>query len=1029
MTDRTYSFPRGIISDRPGWRIRLFFLCLISFLGYSSNVTLAQNITKTGGICFRVDGNPSLAKLVSLDSLFTSHQQKFCLAITSWSLPLTPDYVTKLKEFSATGHEILDNTPTHQTSYFTVLNIQDTSLYSNSWGVDHINGQQVCLKYTSVDLSTPHGEGPLNVFGNQVISANPGEFSDLNGDPYYFALYIQFKDRPYLWYDLKNKNPNDPDSLKIKSFWGEPVDIGTHWWFNYKKLTQREVFMHPAGISLLGKRSQKIFDDLGMELPTTWIHPSGPMPWLNANEVKSNLGDSLGYTCGSNYSSAAYFCFNEANPSLTKQFALQSGDISLENHYFNWNKPRIAEAVAKHFVKVDLSYLSDPVDGWHSYLQRVDSLLTWCTLNNIPVKTYNQWSAMVYDSLPNRGINVFPRLNSDLDGDGFPDGYDQDTATLAGHFLQTDGVSASGGKSFEIAGSGNICRITTLAGIEKGSNKFTIWVKRTGADSTTVAVVFSFPETGATQTLLFPVDTNIWVKQFQILDVPENASLLNILIRNDGLNTDSVRISGMDLRSTGFLKKTIYPDQEVMQTDQFHNVALNTLVNDSVYAPSTITWTIGHRDTMDLKILTGNILQVLKPCSFWTGRDSTYLIAESEDGFRDSCFMKFISNPLENGCSGVPITLTLLDTLSNDIIRWTSIPFDSLFTDTTIYNPTVAPLVTTQYKVMCINPLGNVNYDSIILFRFPFPEPGLPVDTAICLGDSVLLTSLEGVKFLWSTGDTTASIWVKPEENTTYTVVATSAFDCSKADSTLVIVAEKPIVKLNGLRTAYCRNDWAATIYGTPPGGTLGATSGLIGNQFFPDRANIGVNKVWYTYTSETGCGDTDTVTVNVYNLPQIKRLPDTTLCAGKSVVLNAGGGFDNYQWSNGVRDSITQVDSTGFGIGTKAVWVYVTKNGCANKDTAYIQFIICPGLDENSHSGKYVLYPNPVFTELIVKVSDGNTDPFELCIVDMTGAILSRLQYHDLINKVPVDGLRSGIYFIRITRGIEVANYRFIKM
>ncbi len=1019
----------GSGSHIPVVRTGVFFLCLTAFLVCSGMVSLGQNNSKSGGICFRIDDNPSLTRLVSLDSLFSLHQKKFCLAITSWSLPMTPDYVTKLKEFSASGHEILDNTPTHQTSYFMVMNIADTALYSNSWGVDHINGQQVCLKYTSVDLSTPHGEGPLNVFGNLVISANPGEFSDLNGNPFYFALFIQFKDRPYLWYDLKNKNPNDPDSLRIKSFWGEPVDIGTHWWFSYKKLTQREVFMHPAGISLLGKRSQMIFDDLGMEPPTTWIHPSGPMPWLNAYEVKSNLGDSLGYTCGSNYSSAAYFCFNEVNPSLTKQFALQSGDISIENHSFKWNRSRIAEAVAKHYVKVDLSYLSNPDGGWHSFLQRLDSLLTWCTVNQVPVKTYQQWSAQIYDSLTDRGVNVFPKLNADLDADGFPDGYDQDTATLAGHFLLTDGVASSGGKSFEIAGAGNICRITTLGGIEKGSNKFTISVKRTGADSTNVNVLFSFPETGATQTLVFPVDTNIWVEQYQIVNVPENASLMNILIRNEGLNTDSVRVSGMGLRSTGFLKRTILPDQEVMENEQFHNVDLNALVNDSVYAPNTVTWTIGHRDTMDLKILSGNILQVLKPCSFWTGRDSTYLHAESEDGFRDSCFMKFISNPLENGCSGVPITLTLLDTLDNDIIRWTSIPFDSAFTDTTIYNPTVSPLITTQYKVMCINPLGNINYDSITLIRYPFPDPGLPVDTVVCSGDSVLLTALEGIKFLWSTGDTTASIWVKPDESTTYTVMATSAFDCSQSDSTLVIVSEKPVVKLNGLRTAYCRNDWAATIYGTPPGGTLGATAGLIGNQFYPDRAFIGENKVWYTYISPTGCGDTDTVTVNVYNLPQIKRLPDTTLCAGKSLILNAGGGFDNYQWSNGAIDSITMVDSSGFGIGTKAVWVYVTKNGCANKDTAYIQFVICPGMNDQALSGTYLVYPNPVSSELIVKVRDGQTTPLEIRIVDMTGLVIRTSEHRQITNVIPVQDLIPGIYLIRIIRGSEVANFRFIKL
>jgi len=1003
------------------------FLCVFLVSAWLSG--FSQNTSKTGGIAFRIDDNPSLSQLNSLDSLFRLHQRTFSLAITPWSLPLSPDYVDRLKEFSAYGHEIMDNTPTHNTHYFSLLNIQDTSLFVNEWGVDHFNGQQVCLKYTSIDLSTPHGEGPLNIAGNQVISANPGEFSDLNGNPYFFAIYIQFMDKPYLWYDLKNKNPNDPDSLRVKSFWGEPVDLGTHWWFNYKKLTQRDVYMHPSAITLLGRWSQTLFSNLGIDVPATWVHPAGQMPWLNAFEVKSNLGDSLGYSAGTNFANAAYFCYNEANPGMMKQFALQSGDISIENQYFSWNKPKIADAFAKHFVKVDLSYLQDPLGGWNAYLQRVDSLLTWCSANQIPVKTIGNWSGLVFDSLPNRGVNIFPKLNADLDGDGFPDGYDQDTVNLRGVFNPADGVAASGGKCFEIDTTGSVCRISMLGGIEKGNNKFSIWLKRTGTDSTDVNVEMLFPETGTSQTLVFPVDSNQWGHQFQVVSVPENASLVNILIKSVGQHSDTIRISGMDIRSSGFLTETEYPDQVVEATTQFVNVDLNQLVNDSVYSPAEVTWSVRPADTMNLKVLTGNILQILKPASFWSGKDSTYVVAMGPEGLSDSCFMRFISNPLEVGCSGVPITLTLLDTLSNDVIRWSSVPFDSTFTDTTIYNPTVAPLVTTLYKVVCINPLGNINRDSILLTRFPFPDPHLPADTAICKGDSVKLTAAEGVRFLWSTGDTTASITVSPLENTIYSVVVENEYECSMADSTLVTVADKPVVNIWGLRTAYCVNDWSTTVVGSPPGGVLGATSGLIGNQFYPDKAMIGVNKVWYTYISETGCGNSDTITVNVYDLPRIQPLPDSTLCAGKSIILHAGPGFDNYQWSTGSTDSLVSVDTTGHGAGLLPVWVYVTKNGCASKDTALITFVVCPGMDDNPLANRYLIYPNPVSSGITIRVRSGESDRIEVKVIGSTGVIRKQTGFEGVSHEMELKDLIPGVYVMRITRGDQFIDYKFIKL
>ena len=1191
MQDKKNSHFRKPLICRAGRISRLTLLFVIFF----HLVAVSQNISKTGGVCFRVDDNPSLVPLNQFDSIFQKYQQKFCLAITSWALPASPAYVAKLKDYINYGHELLDNTPTHQTHYFKLLNIQDTSLYENSWGVDHFWGDQVCLKYTAIDTTVGHNEGPVNIFGNLVISAYNGEFADLNGNPYYLGLYFTYNNKLCLWYDLKNVDPSNPDTLKLKSFWGEPVDMGTHWWTSYHKMAQRDIYMHPSAIQLLGIRSMKIFDDLDITRPVTWIHPAGQMPWINAYNVKSNLGDSLGYTSGSNFVNSAYFCYNEYNNYDIKQFSLQSGDISIENHDFQWNKTQIANSFAKHFVKVDVSYFTLVQSDWTAYLKRVDSLLAWCIASNIPVKTYREWSSLLYDSLPARFINMFPKLNADLDGNNFPDGYDQDPA-FGGIFQTSGGVAESGGRCFKIGGAGNISQITSLGGLEKGSNMFSIWVRRTGIDSSKVIVDFIFPETGTRQTVEFPVDTTIWVKKDTVITVPESASLVNILIKNEGQNQDTVMISGMDMRSAGFLKLTKYPEQSIYANEPFTSVDLNTLVAESIYPPSVINWTIQSHDTLNLTILPGKILQVMKPVSFWTGRDSTYLIAHSPDGLKDSCFMNFVSKPLASGCSGIPVMISLLDTLRNgvyDIIQWKSDPFDSTMSDTTVYNPIVAPDTTTTYTVMCINTVsGNINRDTITLERHPFPKPGLPADTAMCKGDSIRLTAKDGFQYLWNTGDTLASIMVKDTITTQYSVIVTSSYKCSTIDSILVTVSEKPTAQLNGLLDSYCPNDWAATLYGLPQGGTMSSTSSgfiadtiqsdhaifspkladtginvvwytvtqngcadtdtvkvwvhsvpnpdlppdtaickgdsirltakeglhflwdtgnpadtlasilltpaatrdytvratnafgcsatdtthitvsdraLVGGlapaycmndwpaslyglppggtmsstssgfkgdpllpdkgQFYPAQADPGVNLVWYTVPFPFGCGDTDTVKVSVYAVPEILPLPDTMLCGGRTITLDAGVGFDNYLWTNGSIDQRTTVDSAGYGLGLYEIWVYVTKDGCVAKENARITFVVCPGLQDKELINEFALYPNPASDEIIIKVKSNIPELLHMQIMDLNGLIVKQMILENISNNIPVADLPRGTYILRIFKGAKKADYKFIKI
>lgn len=1010
-------------------RPKIIKTAFLLFLVFLTLVTWSQSSVKRGGVCFRVDENPSVVKLHQYDSLFSLYQQNFCMAMTSWVFPITPIYVDSLKSWIDKGHELMDNTPTHQTQFFNLVDVNEDTLYINKPGVDHINQEKVCLKINSIDTTQSHLEGLVDISGNLVISQNPGEFADLPGNPYFFALYLSVPYQGvYLWYDLKASNPADVDSVYIRSFWEETVNLTAQSGISYHKLTQRNVIMDQSAVRLLGARSLKIYSDLNIPRPFTWIHPNGQMPWISGYELKGNMGDSLHFQQGSNNINYAKLCYNEYTPYQIAPFGMQA-ELSNETQDLVTTKHIIADAIAQHFVKIDLARFKNSYGGWNTFLQRTDDLLSWCVTNNIPVRTYAQWKALLYDSIPNRVVDIFPGLNVDLDQNLYPDGYDNNQI-VSSIFDTTDGIEASGYRSFAMNGFGYIFQINTLAGLEKGQNKFTIWTKGQDIPGSYVTLRFEFPERGIYHVLDFPSDTSIWTEHFQLLNVPDSVSFMTVYGIHLDTTVDTIKISGMAMRSAGFLKQTKYPQQLKNANEPFTSVALNNLVIDTLYSPSSITWDVPTSGLMNMTILPGNILKIYKPTSFWVGSDSSWVVAHSPDGIADSCLFSFKSIPIEEACAGLPITLSLLDTLENAVYTWTSRPFDPSISNPNIYNPTVNPHTTTMYTVQVRNPIGgNINWDSIEVKRFAYPDPGLPTDTSVCKYHSLVLTASGGGSYFWSTGDTTESITIKPSETGLIWVTVTNEFDCSASDTVIVTVLPIPDAVIFGIQPTYCQDYPPFTIPGWPSGGVFSGTSGVDGDTLFPALATPGMNQIWYTVTDTiSGCSNTDTAYVTIFPQPVITPLPDAEVCAANSITLDAGSGFDNYLWSTGENTPSIVVDSSGHGLGLSGIWVYVTLNGCVDRDTANITFILCPGIPENNFRNHFSLYPNPAINEIWISADHMLVLPVNLDVLDMEGKKVGSFSLDKAMNKIDISSYLKGIYFLRISHGDEVFLVKLIK-
>jgi hypothetical protein len=559
--------------------------------------------------------------------------------------------------------------------------------------------------------------------------------------------------------------------------------------------------------------------------------------------------------------------------------------------------------------------------------------------------------------------------------------------------------------------------VIKLGGLEKRTNYFSFSLK--GSDTASASLVnvnVVFPETGGISNFIAHCGLNSYLLNDFVMNVPDSVSIANFTFTRDTAYHDTLHLSGIVLRSTGFLNESAYPLQEKTANVLFSSVNLNKLIADTLVPLNQYSWTFRGNHSMSFQVVSDSMMKINRPHSFWIGKDSVWAIAHRPGGFADSCFFRFRSDSIPSACSGISINISIMDTItSSDYIRWTSSPHDSTFTDTTIFNPTVSPKVSTWYKVKVYNLLGNIYKDSVRIIRHPYPESNLFKDSAICKGASIVLTASGGSRYLWSTGDTTVSITVKPDTLTRYRVHIVTQWNCSADDSTLIHVVDVPKVTLTGLLPQYCKNnDSCYLMAGTPWYGHFGGSSGVQGSQFCPRLARLGKDTVWFQATSPQGCFNADTVYITINPLPVIPVQPDTNLCAGKSIMLYAGTGADNYLWSNGDTTQTTVVDSVNHGFGLLRVWIYATKSGCVSMDTALINFIKCPtGINDPLPGDLFTVYPNP-FNEnmyIDVKGKTGNGDCARL--LNLNGELISSIPLREHINTIPAAGAASGIHIL----------------
>ncbi|MFN5213341.1 MAG: PKD domain-containing protein, partial [Bacteroidota bacterium] len=229
----------------------------------------------------------------------------------------------------------------------------------------------------------------------------------------------------------------------------------------------------------------------------------------------------------------------------------------------------------------------------------------------------------------------------------------------------------------------------------------------------------------------------------------------------------------------------------------------------------------------------------------------------------------------------------------------------------------------------------------------------------ICQGSSVNLTAAGANSYTWSPSSTLnsstgSSVSAAPQTSTTYTVTGTDNNGCTANATVAVQVGGSIAIDLATGNPSVCVGSGTtlsvsgAASYSWLPATGLSASTGST-------VSVLPLQTTTYTITGidQNGCSGTATVIVTVNPLPVVTSTPDTGICNGSALVLEASGA-SSYAWTNGslnLSGSTVSVNAS-----ANTIWTVIgtDSNGCTASSTTQVDVLTNPLV--SATSGKICL-------------------------------------------------------------------------
>ncbi|NUM49911.1 MAG: gliding motility-associated C-terminal domain-containing protein [Flavobacteriales bacterium] len=284
---------------------------------------------------------------------------------------------------------------------------------------------------------------------------------------------------------------------------------------------------------------------------------------------------------------------------------------------------------------------------------------------------------------------------------------------------------------------------------------------------------------------------------------------------------------------------------------------------------------------------------------------------------------------------------TQLTSSGGDTYLW--IPSAGL-SNANIPNPKASPDSTTTYKVIVGNFCG---FDTAEVTISVFTDPtSAMADTAICIGQSIQLSTSGGVNYQWVpatflSNPNIANPQCTPTNTTQYTIHITDANGCEwQQDVTITVDTILPkALALND--TTICRGD-TISVYGSGGSSYNWYPNYNIINAFNDTAQVFPLVSTTYYLIAKNACGqDLDSLHITVVFVDAIV-CNDTAICIGTQATLYAGGG-DFYEWKPAAPLNDASISNPTATIYLPTVFNVEVSNALGCKDIATVKVDTLP--------------------------------------------------------------------------------------
>lgn len=288
-------------------------------------------------------------------------------------------------------------------------------------------------------------------------------------------------------------------------------------------------------------------------------------------------------------------------------------------------------------------------------------------------------------------------------------------------------------------------------------------------------------------------------------------------------------------------------------------------------------------------------------------------------------------------------------------------------------------------------------------------------DSILCFGDEtgeITLTASGGLgqlAYLWSTSATDSSI--SQLGAGVYSATVTDQNGCNALFSDTIYGPDALSVEFNAT-DATCHDSEDGSIEAVVSGGT--SPCGYTWSNSETTNLIIALDTGIYslTVTDVNGCAfSSDTSIVFVNSDPIVDLDSAYVLCAGSEIDIDAANAGSSFEWSNGALTQTITVTDTGI----FAVTV-TDANGCSASDQTVVVEEDCLGIEEGDGLSSIRSYPNPTNGILYIQSNLPLRTDISLSILNAKGQLLQSEPMTEQLQTISLEGLSSGIYFLRIT-------------